>query len=561
MSPASDYARVSEAAGFQPLRSVTGTKKTLYYSSKGGTGMIQTDPLLQLEHISKTFPGVVALVDAHLSVNRGEVHALVGQNGAGKSTLIKILTGAYSHEEGSIIFDGRPVNFHSPQQAQNSGISTIYQEINLVPLRSVAENVFMGKEPRRWGIINWRKMQAETIRLLQRLSISIDVTQPLMTYNIAIQQMVAIARAISFDSKLVIMDEPTSSLNEREVETLFDIIRQLKAEGVSVIFVGHRLDELYAICDRVTIMRDGRTVDVREMSGLPKVELVAKMLGKDLSDVRQHGQTSFAVGQHHAEQKTLLEAHDLRRGRVLQGASVAVHAGEIVGLAGLLGSGRSEVARAIFGADPIESGDVSVEGKQRHFRAPVDAIEAGIGFCSEDRKMDGVIPYLSVRENLTLAALPTLARNGIVSRKKQQEIVDLFIRRLGIKTAGPEQLIRELSGGNQQKVLLARWLCLNPKLLILDEPTRGIDVGAKAEIQALIEDLAEKGLGVLMISSELEELIEGSDRIVVLRDGQTVVSLQRGEISLDTVMAAMAQDEDGTSSETVKQEEVQHGEA
>src|SRR6266576_3823884 len=332
--------------------------------------MIQDDPLLRMEHISKSFPGVIALVDAYLNVQRGEVHALVGQNGAGKSTLIKILTGAYSLEGGNIIFDGKPVNFQSPQQAQNNGISTIYQEINLVPFRSVAENVFMAREPRRWGFIDWRRMRAETATLLKRLSVSIDVTQPLMNYNIAIQQMVAIARAISFKSKLVVMDEPTSSLNEREVETLFTIIRQLKADGVSVIFVGHRLDELYAICDRVTIMRDGRTVDVREMKGLPKVELVAKMLGKDLGEVRRHGQTSFEVGQHHVEQEVLLEARGLRRGRVLQGASVDIHAGEIVGLAGLLGSGRSEVARAVFGADPLDAGTIAINGKEIHFRTP-----------------------------------------------------------------------------------------------------------------------------------------------------------------------------------------------
>ena len=523
--------------------------------------MAQTGPLLRMEHISKTFSGVAALVDAQLNVNTGEVHALVGQNGAGKSTLIKVLTGAYTRESGSIIFASRPVNFHTPQQAQQNGISTIYQEINLVPLRSVAENIFMGKEPRRWGLIDWRKMHSETSRLLGRLSISIDVTQPLMNYNIALQQMVAIARAISFKSKLIIMDEPTSSLNEREVEILFGIIRQLKAEGVSLIFVGHRLDELYAICDRVTIMRDRRTVDVREMSSLPKIELVAKMLGKELSEVRQHGQTSFEAGQHHVEQKELLEARELRRGRVLQGASVDVHAGEIVGLGGLLGSGRSEVVRAIFGADPIEKGTVSIEGKQVYFHAPADAIRTGIGFCPEDRKLDGIIPDLSVRENLTLAALPTLARGGIIARKKQQEIVDGFIRRLGIKTTGPEQRIRELSGGNQQKVLLARWLCLNPRLLLLDEPTRGIDVGAKAEIQLLIETLAERGLGVLMISSELEELIEGSDRVVVLRDGQTVASLLRAEISQDALMAAMAQGSEPALTGPVQQGEVQHGEA
>ena len=528
--------------------------------------MAQTVPLLNMEHISKSFPGVVALTDAYLHVNASEVHALVGQNGAGKSTLIKVLTGASRRDSGTITFDGRSVDFQSPQQAQNNGISTIYQEINLVPFRSVAENVFMGREPRRFGLLDWRRMHRETNAILQRLSISIDVTQPLLNYNIAIQQMVAIARAVSFKSKLVVMDEPTSSLNEHEVSTLFGIIRQLKAEGVAVIFVGHRLDELYAICDRVTIMRDGRTVDVRSMQSITKVELVAKMLGKELGEVR-HGQTGFDASQHHAEQEVLVEAHDLHRGRKLQGASVDVHAGEIVGLAGLLGSGRSEVARSIFGADPIESGEVRVEGHPVHFRSPADAIHAGIGLCSEDRKAEGIIPYLSVRENLTLAALPVLSRNGIVSREKQQQVVDQFIQRLGIKTAGPDQKIRELSGGNQQKVLLARWLCLNPKLLILDEPTRGIDVGAKVEIQSLINELAEQGLGVLMISSELEELTEGSNRVVVLRDGQTVATLDQEHISQNAIMDAMAQssDEDGRHSENGEQviqtvnNEVEHG--
>ena len=527
--------------------------------------MTQTGSLLKMEHISKTFSNVAALTDAYLDVLLGEVHALVGQNGAGKSTLIKILTGAYTRESGSILFRGQPVNFQTPQQAQNHGISTIYQEINLVPLRSVAENIFMGKEPRRWGFLDWRKMYTEANTLLARLSLSIDVTKPLMSYNVAIQQMVAIARALSFNSQLVVMDEPTSSLNESEVETLFGIIRQLRAEGVSIIFVGHRMDELYAICDRVTVMRDGKTIGVYEMQTISRVELVAKMLGKDMTDVRTHGQTSFSVAKHHIEQEVLLEAHDLRLGRTLQGASVDVQKGEIVGLGGLLGSGRSEVARAIFGADSVESGEVRVEGKETHFHSPADAIRAGIGFCSEERKADGIIPELSVRENMTLAALPQLARSGIVSRAQQQEIVNTFIQRLGIKTSGPNQPIRELSGGNQQKVLLARWLCLHPKLLILDEPTRGIDVGAKAEIQALIEDLDEKGLGVLMISSELEELIEGSDRIVVLRDGQTVASLPHENVSQQVLMDAMAQGRDPGYTGPVQQEqqayqeEVEHG--
>jgi ribose transport system ATP-binding protein len=299
------------------------------------------------------------------------------------------------------------------------------------------------------------------------------------------------------------------------------------------------LDELYAVCDRVTIMRDGRTVDEQPMEQITKLELVATMLGKEQGEVRREGATRFNKGVHHAEQQ-LLDARGLQRGRVLQGADVSVRAGEIVGLAGLLGSGRTETARAIFGADALDNGDVRVDGKPVRFRSPADAIKAGIGFASEDRKAEGIVPHLSVRENLTLAALPALARNGIVSRTKQQEIVDRFIKRLGIKTAGPDQPIRELSGGNQQKVLLARSLCLDPRLLILDEPTRGIDVGAKGEIQALIDELAANGLGVLMISSELEELTEGSDRVVVLRDGRTVAELERSQVNQNSIMAAMA---------------------
>ncbi len=496
-------------------------------------------PLLQMDNIAKVFPGVIALANAHLRVLPGEVHALIGQNGAGKSTMIKILTGAYRRDGGTITFDGQAVDFHSPQQAQAQGISTIYQEVNLVPFRSVAENIFMGREPRRWGLLNWRQMNRDAAALLERLGVHVDVSKPLQQYNIAVQQMVAIARAVSFQSKLVVMDEPTSSLDEQEVATLFNVIRQLKQTGVAVIFVSHRLDELYAVCDRVTIMRDGRTVDEQPMEQITKLELVATMLGKEQSALRREGATGFDAHGRHAKEP-LLEAHELKRGRVLQGADVSVRAGEIVGLAGLLGSGRTEVARAIFGADALDGGTVRINGKPARFRSPADAIKAGIGFASEDRKAEGIVPHLSVRENLTLAALPALARNGIVSRTKQQEIVDRFIKRLGIKTAGPDQPIRELSGGNQQKVLLARSLCLDPRLLILDEPTRGIDVGAKGEIQALIDELAANGLGVLMISSELEELTEGSDRVVVLRDGRTVAELERSQVNQNSIMAAMA---------------------
>ena len=500
--------------------------------------------LLRMEHVTKAFPGVVALADASLRVARGEVHALVGQNGAGKSTLVKILNGAYRRDGGVVEFDGVPIDFRSPQQAQAGGVSTIFQEINLVPYRSVAENIFMGREPRRFGFIDWRRMNRQARAALARLDVRIDVTKPLLTYNVALQQMVAVARAVSFESKLVVMDEPTSSLDEREVRTLFDVIRGLRDSGVAVVFITHRLDELYEVCDRVTIMRDGHTVAERPMAGITKLELVAAMLGKDLGDVRREGQTGFTAGTHRAAQ-TLLETHGLHRGRALRDASVSVGVGEIVGLAGLLGSGRTEVARAIFGADPLDGGELRFRGMTGAFRTPADAIRAGIGFCTEDRKAEGIIPHLSVRENLTLAALPMLSRRGIVDRERQGAIVDKFIARLGIKTSGPEQRIRDLSGGNQQKVLLARWLCLNPSLLILDEPTRGIDVGAKGEIQSLINELADDGLGVLMISSEIEELTEGSDRVVVMRDGRSVSELPHGAVSQDAIMAAMAHGGEG----------------
>jgi galactofuranose transport system ATP-binding protein len=511
------------------------------------------EPLLVIEGIDKAFPGVVALDGASLRVAPGEVHAVIGQNGAGKSTLIKILNGAYRRDAGTIVLEGRPVDFHNPQEAQLAGVSTIYQEINLVPYRSVAENIFMGREPRRWGLLDRQRMNRDATAVLDRLGVHIDVRRPLSTLNIALQQMVAIARAISTDARIVIMDEPTSSLDEREVEILFEVIRGLKARGIAVIYISHRLDELYAVCDRVTIMRDGKTIDDRRIAGASKVELVARMLGKEIGEVRRSGATGFQHRGARPAGAVLVEANDLQGAR-LDGASVAVHSGEIVGLAGLLGSGRTEVARAVFGADPAR-GELRVRGKPARWKSPRDAIRAGFGLCSEDRKADGIIPYMSVRENLTLAALPALSRHGIVDRTEQRKIVDRFIDRLGIKTAGPEQTIRELSGGNQQKVLLARWLCLNPSLLLLDEPTRGIDVGAKAEIQGLIDELADNGLGVLMISSELEEITEGADRVVVLREGRTVAEFAHAEVSQDTVMHAMAHGKGESGSRGVEKAE------
>jgi galactofuranose transport system ATP-binding protein len=489
-----------------------------------------------MQGINKQFLGVPALRDAHFEVAPGEVHALIGQNGAGKSTMIKILTGVYTKDSGRIEFDGREVAFSSPHAAQLAGLSTIYQEVNLVPFRSVAENVFLNREPKRFGLIDWRRMNREAAAVLHRLDLDIDVTRPLHDYAIATQQMTALARALSTEAKLVIMDEPTSALAEQEVQTLFGVIRRLKSEGISVVFVSHRLDELYAVSDRVTVMRDGRTVAERRMSEISRYELVSTMLGRELAEQLSQRRGEGAV----ADGPPVLEAVDLHRGRALDGVSVTIHPGEIVGLAGLLGSGRSETARAIFGADPLDSGTVAVDGTPLSLRSPRDAVEHKIGFASEDRKTEGIIPQLSVRENITLALLPHLRRHGVVDRKRQAEIVTRFIAAIGVKCSSPEQPIRELSGGNQQKVLLARWLCTDPRLLILDEPTRGIDVGAKRDIQVLVRQLADEGLAVLLISSELEEIIADSNRVVTLRDGRSVAEHTGEQITEDALMQAMA---------------------
>ncbi|MBG1232505.1 sugar ABC transporter ATP-binding protein [Aestuariivirga litoralis] len=491
-----------------------------------------------MQNINKAFAGIPALSAASLEVGHAEVHALIGQNGAGKSTMIKILTGYVSKDSGDITFDGASFEARSPQDAQRKGISTIYQEINLVPYRSITENICLGREKRRYGLLDWNAMHAEARALMARFNIDIDVHKPLMNFNTATQQMVAIARAIGFEAKLVIMDEPTSSLDEREVAVLFDVIRQLKAAGISVIFVSHKLDELYAVCDRVTIMRDGRTVKVSDMKSISKIELVASMLGRDIAQVSKHA-TAFG-GRKGSIGDTMLSASHLAAGHKVQDVSLAVRRGEIVGLAGLLGAGRTETARLIFGADKAQKGELTLEGTGFNPSEPIEAIGRGIGFSSEDRKLEGIIPDMSVAENMTLALMPQLVKMGIVDVDRQRELVEKFIKRLGVKCSGPGQRIRELSGGNQQKVLLARWLAMNPKLLILDEPTRGIDVGAKAEIQTIVKELADQGLAVLMISSELEEVIEGSDRVFVLREGHNVAEFAGKDITEEAVMGAMA---------------------
>ncbi len=502
--------------------------------------MNEQGPVLEAREVTKRFPGVLALDGVSFRLLPGEVHALVGENGAGKSTLIKVVTGVYELDEGRVLFGGEEVSFASPRDSQAAGISTIYQEINLIPMRSVAQNVFLGREPRaRFGLLDSDRMNREAAEILDRYGIDADVTAPLHSLGLGTQQMVAVARAVSLEARVVIMDEPTSSLEAREVETLFRVIRQLRNENVGVVYVSHHLDELYEICEKVSVLRDGKLVHAGDLAELPKLQLIATMLGRELTEVEGHA-TGF--GEHHeVGGEPVLRAQSLTRRHVLGGVSFDVRPGEVVGLAGLLGAGRSETAKAIFGAQPLDSGEVEMGGKEVKTGSPAAAIKAGIAFLPEDRRSEGIIPGLSVRENIVAAAMPRLSRAGFVSEKTQNEIVERFIERLGIKASSPDQPVEELSGGNQQKVMLARWLCLNPKVLILDEPTRGIDVGAKAEVQHLIDELADDGLGVVMISSELEEVVEGSDRVVVLKSGAVVGVLSGDEISEESIMEALAE--------------------
>ena len=497
-------------------------------------------PVLEARGLVKRFPGVLALSGVDLVLRKGEVHALVGENGAGKSTLIKLLTGAYSPDGGVLLHNGREVSYPSPRAAQDDGISTIYQEVNLVPLMSVARNLFLGHEPRnRLGLIDVRRMEREAEALLKKYGIALDVRAPLRSLGLGAQQMVAVARAVRTEADTVIMDEPTSSLETREVETLFGLVEQLQAAGTAILYVSHRLDELFRLCDQVTVLRDGRLVHSGPLAAQTRLSLVAMMLGRELEEVKAHGATAFGEG-HDVHGRPVLEVSGLSRKNVLHDIALVIRPGEVVGLGGLLGAGRSETARAIAGADALDGGQVSVNGTPLKRSSTSGALKAGIAMLPEDRKSEGIVPGLSVRDNIALAALPRLSKGGIVSEKAIDALVDTFMKRLRIRASSPHQKVGELSGGNQQKVLLARLLCLEPKVLLLDEPTRGIDVGAKAEVQGLVEELAQQGLAVLLISSELEELVEGSDRIVVLRDGAVVDVLTDERVDAGSVMSAIA---------------------
>lgn len=493
--------------------------------------------LLHVRGVVKAFPGVRALDGVDFTVRRGEVHALMGENGAGKSTLIKVLTGVYERDAGTMDLDGQRIAPRAPREAEALGISTVYQEVNLIPHLSIAENICLGRQPTRLGKIQWGAARQRARSALARVELDIDVNQQIFSCPVAIQQMVAIARALDVSAKLLILDEPTSSLDEREVAELFNVIRKLRDAGLGIVFVTHFLDQVYAISDWITVLRNGKLVGEYATGDLPRLELISRMIGKDL-EASGTKRVEAAVTRTGAP---FVRVTGLGRRGSMAPFDLDIHAGEVVGLAGLLGSGRTEMARLLFGLDVPGVGRMEVAGQPTRIHGPAQAVAAGFAFTPEDRKVAGIIPHLSVRENIVLALQASRGAWRKLSRRQQDELATKFITALGIKTPTPEQAVSTLSGGNQQKVLLARWLATEPKLLILDEPTRGIDVGAKAEIEKLMQTFRERGMAVLFISSELEEVVRDSDRVVVLRDRAKIGELTGEAITEQAIMRLIAQ--------------------
>ena len=499
---------------------------------------MQKGAVLEMRGICKYFPGVKALQNVDFTLREGEIHALMGENGAGKSTLIKVLTGVYEKDGGEIHIKGHQgaVSIRSPQDAQNAGISTVYQEITLCPNLTVAENMYIGRT--KGSLTSWRKMNAGAAKLLENLGIPAKPTQQLGSCSIAVQQMVAIARAVDMDCKVLILDEPTSSLDEQEVAKLFTLMRDLRAKGVGIIFVTHFLDQVYEVCDRITVLRDGQLVGEYVIEELPRVQLVSKMLGKELDDmasIRREDDTAQVDGD-----TPVLEAQGLSSAEGIKPFDFHIQKGEVNGFTGLLGSGRSECVRAIFGADKKTGGTVMMDGQKVTINKPLDAMKLGIGYLPEDRKRDGIVGDLSVRDNIILALQVMKGFLKPISRAQAEAFADEYIRLLEIKTASSDTPIKQLSGGNQQKVILARWLLTHPKYLILDEPTRGIDVGTKIEIQKLVLQLASEGKSVTFISSEIDEMLRTCSRLVVMRDRKVVGELSGDDLNQTKIMATIA---------------------
>lgn len=491
--------------------------------------------LLVMEHIDKQFPSVIALQDVQFSLKAGEIHALLGENGAGKSTLIKVLTGVEHMDGGAVYLDGKQIFVKSPMEAQKHGISTVYQEVNLCPHLTVAENIYVGREPMKFGKIDWRAINRKSKELLKQFDLNIDVTEKLDNYSVAVQQMIAIARAVDIQAKILILDEPTSSLSTTEVEKLFQIMAMLRDRGLGIVFVTHFLDQVYAITDRITVLRNGEYVGTYCTAELPKVELIGKMIGKEYDALAS---TPTAVAQMGAG-KEFLRLEQSGNANISD-VSFSLKHGEVSGFSGLLGSGRSEIARLMFGADKATSGKTYIEGKEVNIRNPLDAIHNDIAFCSENRKAEGIIGDLTIQENIIIALQAKRGLGKVISYAEARKIADRFIEELSIKTPSADQQIKNLSGGNQQKVLLARWLATDPKLLILDEPTRGIDIGAKAEIQKVVMNLAQEGMSCVFISSEMEEMLRCCSRMYVLRDKKIVAELSGDDVNESHIMQIIA---------------------
>lgn len=496
-------------------------------------------PILQTKELTKSFGVVRALSNVDFNLYPGEVHAVLGENGAGKSTLIKLVTGVYRKDAGTILLDGKVIEPHSPHEAQAYGISTVYQEINLIPTLSVAENIFLGRQPMRWGFVNTREVNTKAKTLLKTYNLDIDVSRTLSSYSIAIQQIIAIARGVDMSAKVLILDEPTASLDANEVQMLFDVMRLLKRRGIGVLLITHFLDQVYQISDRITVLRNGEKVGEYTTASLPKRQLVSLMLGRDLVAAPEEIRSNTSSAERSTD--AYVQTQGLARKGMLEPLDLSVAQGEIVGLAGLLGSGRTEAAKLIFGIDRSDRGHVLVNGQPTTIHSPRQAVHHGFAMCPEDRKVEGIIPELSVRENIILALQAKQGWLRTLSRKKQEEIAQEMITTLHIVTPDADKPVGQLSGGNQQKVILARWLASQPKFLILDEPTRGIDVGAHAEIVQIIKHLCHEGMALLVISSELAEVVEYSNRVVVLRDRKKLAELSGDDITEQKIMHAIAE--------------------
>jgi galactofuranose transport system ATP-binding protein len=503
------------------------------------------DPLLKVRGIAKAFGPVKALQNAELTLRAGEIHALMGENGAGKSTLIKVLTGVYAADAGEIQFEGRAISPRSPRDAEGLGISTVYQEVNLVPTMSIADNIMLGRQPMRFGLVRKNELKRRAEAALERVGLKVNVSRSLDSCPMAVQQMVAIARALDVKARLLVLDEPTSSLDEREVEFLFKVLRKLRSEGMALLFVTHFLDQVYSVSDRITVLRNGAFVGDYTVSELPRLKLISAMLGRQFEEMQSlkkevASERAGEAGEQAKGTAAFLQARGLGKRSFMKPIDLDVGAGEVVGLAGLLGCGRTETARMLFGLDPADQGALKVGGESVSIRSPRQAIRHGLAFCSEDRKTEGIVPHLSVRENLILAMQAGRGPLRRLPRKEQESLAEHYIRALNIKTPNAEAPISNLSGGNQQKVLLARWLVIQPRLIILDEPTRGIDVGARAEIEKLVHSLSERGMAVLFISSELEEIVRTCERVTVLRDRQKVGELTGTDVKADNIMNLIA---------------------